>query len=91
MPGWWFEPRNDLDPGLRDAADTPMSLTESRLTVLEIKYMEQSDLVEQLNQELQAVNNQLNTAIARVQRMERQLEEVRGSLDAPSNERPPHY
>ncbi len=68
-----------------------MSDTTSRLTELEIKYMEQSDLVEQLNQELQTVNGQLDTVIARVQRLERQFEEVQGSLDAPSNERPPHY
>lgn len=68
-----------------------MSDTASRLTELELKYMEQSDLVETLNSVVQQSNAELATLTLRIQRMERQMEEMLGSMDAPANERPPHY
>lgn len=65
-------------------------MSDTRLTELELKYMEQSDLVEQLNQELISANGRVGVLEKRVQRMERQLEELL-NVDAPANERPPHY
>ena len=62
-----------------------------RLTELELRYMEQTDLIEQLNGELLAVNTEVQTLNKRVQRLERQLEEVLNAVELPANEKPPHY
>ena len=43
-----------------------------------------------LNQELISANGRVGVLEKRVQRMERQLEELL-NVDAPANERPPHY
>ena len=67
-----------------------MSSAESRLTELELKYMEQSDLVDQLNTELVAANTRIETLEKRVRRLERQIEDVL-SIDAPADDKPPHY
>lgn len=68
-----------------------MSEHEHRLTELELRYMEQVDLIEQLNGELTAVNGQVGVLQRRIDRLERQLEAALAAIDVPANERPPHY
>ena len=64
---------------------------EARVTELEIKYMEQSDLLETLNGELVQANEQVYALTRRVQRLERQIEDLLRAVDLPANEKPPHY
>ena len=68
-----------------------MSDSETRLTELELRYMEQSDLVEKLNADLVAANTEIHGLGLRVKRLERQIEDLLRSVDAPANEKPPHY
>ncbi|CAN0577057.1 unnamed protein product [Laminaria digitata] len=68
-----------------------MSQTDARLVELELKYMEQSDLVDKLNGVVLEASTEVQLLTLRVQRLERQIEELLGSMDAPANERPPHY
>lgn len=68
-----------------------MSDSSERLTELELRYMEQTDLIEKLNEELLAVNGTVQTLHKRVDRLERQLQEVLHAVDKPVSERPPHY
>ncbi len=64
---------------------------EERLTELELRYMQQSDLVEQLNTELVKSNETIDLLQKRVRRLERQVEEMTNSHEKPGNEKPPHY
>ena len=68
-----------------------MSDTEQRLTELELRYMQQTDLIEQLNAELLAVNTQVQGLDKRVDRLERQLEDLLKALERPAVDKPPHY
>ena len=81
---------DDLTGWVPPTRDPRMANADERLTELELKYMEQSDLVEQLNRELVRVNETVTTLEGRVTRLERQIEDVL-SLDKPANEKPPHY
>ncbi len=64
---------------------------EERLTELELRYMQQSDLVELLNTELVKSNETIDLLQKRVRRLERQVEEMTNAHDKPGNEKPPHY
>lgn len=64
---------------------------EARVTELEIRYMEQSDLLETLNGELVQANDQILALQRRIARLERQIEDVLRAVDMPANEKPPHY
>ena len=68
-----------------------MSDAEQRLIELELRYMEQTDVIEKLNTELVAVNTEVQTLTQRLGRLERQLEDVLRVVDLPVNEKPPHY
>lgn len=68
-----------------------MAADDQRLTELELRYMEQTDLIEKLNTELVTVNTEVQTLTQRLGRLERQLEDVLRVVDLPVNERPPHY
>ena len=69
----------------------PMSDPESRMTELELRYMEQSDLVDQLNSQLVDAHASIQGLSMRVKRLERQLEDLLRAVDRPANEKPPHY
>jgi uncharacterized coiled-coil protein SlyX len=68
-----------------------MTDTHDRLTELELRYMEQGELVEQLNTQVVEANATIHALSLRVKRLERQLEDLLRAVDAPANEKPPHY
>lgn len=67
------------------------SSTEDRVTELELELMAQRDLVETLNIELTAANDRASVLGRRVDRLERQIEDLMNLLEAPPSEQPPHY
>ena len=68
-----------------------MTEHESRLAELELRYLRQQDLVEQLNEVLVTTNQTVDLLERRVARLEQTLEGVVHAVDAPANEKPPHY
>ena len=62
-----------------------------RLTNLELRYMEQQELLETLNGELTKAVDELALMGRRVERLEQALQDVLHSIDKPLNEKPPHY
>ena len=68
-----------------------MVIEAERLTELELRYMQQSDLVDTLNQELVSAQERVDVLEKRVQRLENQMESLLHLVDERPNERPPHY
>lgn len=68
-----------------------MSELEPRVTELELRFMEQQDLLEQLDTELVASNARAELLEKRVKRLEETLQEVLPLVTTPGNEKPPHY
>jgi SlyX protein len=64
---------------------------ESRLVELELRYMGQQDVIEALEREVLGANQRQDQLEKRVKRLEESLQELMRVLDAPANERPPHY
>jgi SlyX protein len=64
---------------------------ESRLVELELRYMAQQDVIEALEREVLGTNQRGDQLEKRVKRLEESLQELLRVLDAPANERPPHY
>jgi SlyX protein len=64
---------------------------ESRLVELELRYMAQQDVIEALEREVLGANQRGDQLEKRVKRLEESLQELLRVLDAPANERPPHY
>lgn len=62
-----------------------------RIAELELELMAQRELLEVLNDELTAANGVIEVLGKRVERLERQLESVLTVVDAPADEKPPHY
>ena len=63
-----------------------------RLTELELKFMEQSHLLDQLNEQLVVANEALDLAKARITRLEVTVQQLMSTVDVPlANEKPPHY
>ena len=65
--------------------------TADRNPELELELMDQREFLEVLNGELTEANGRIDVLEKRVERLERQLESVLAVLDAPANEKPPHY
>ncbi|MEM7676157.1 MAG: SlyX family protein [Myxococcota bacterium] len=68
-----------------------MTSDEDRLTRLELRFMEQQDLLETLNAELTKAVGSLDAANKRVERLEQAMQEVLRLLQTPASEKPPHY
>ncbi|WP_224247573.1 SlyX family protein [Hyalangium gracile] len=66
-------------------------MDESRLIELELRYMQQSELLQQLSDVLYAQQQALDTLRAEVESLKRKLEGEPGLVDARQQERPPHY
>lgn len=64
---------------------------DERITQLELRFMAQQDLVDQLNKELIEHAKTIERLEARVKRLETTLEEVVGAVFVHPNEKPPHY
>ena len=68
-----------------------MTDIEDRFTELELRYVRQQDLLEQLNDELIKANGTIDVLEKRVARLEAVVDGLARAADPPSNERPPHY
>ncbi|WP_224369193.1 SlyX family protein [Hyalangium versicolor] len=66
-------------------------MDESRLIELELRYMQQSELLQQLSDVLYAQQQTLDALRAEVELLKRKLEGDPGLVDAKQQERPPHY
>jgi SlyX protein len=66
-------------------------MSESRFIELELRYMQQADLLQQLSEVLYAQQQQLDALRGEVESLKRKLEGEPGLVDARQQERPPHY
>lgn len=66
-------------------------MDESRFIELELRYMQQADLLQQLSDMLYAQQQELDTLKLEVEALKRKLEGEPGLVDAKQQERPPHY
>jgi SlyX protein len=66
-------------------------MDESRLMELELRYMQQGELLQQLNDVLYAQQQELDALRTEVELLKRKLEGEPGLVDARQQERPPHY
>jgi SlyX protein len=66
-------------------------MDESRFIELELRYMQQSELLQQLSDVLYAQQQQLDALKGEVDLLKRKLEGDPGLVDAKQQERPPHY
>ncbi len=66
-------------------------MDETRLIELELRYMQQAELLQQLSDALYAQQRELDSLKAEVAQLQRKLEGEPGLVDARQQERPPHY
>jgi SlyX protein len=66
-------------------------MDESRLVDLELRYMEQQELLQQLSEVMYAQQRELDLLKAEVTFLKKKLEPEPGLVDARQQERPPHY
>ncbi|MBN1207226.1 MAG: SlyX family protein [Myxococcaceae bacterium] len=66
-------------------------MDESRLIELELRYMQQAELLQQLSDVLYAQQQAMDALKAEVDLLKRKLEGEPGLVDARQQERPPHY
>ncbi|HYH98456.1 SlyX family protein [Hyalangium sp.] len=66
-------------------------MDESRFIELELRYMQQAELLQQLSDVLYAQQQQLDALKGEVDLLKRKLEGGPGLVDAKQQERPPHY
>jgi SlyX protein len=66
-------------------------MDEARFIELELRYMQQADLLQQLSDVLYAQQQELNALRLEVEALKRKLEGEPGLVDAKQQERPPHY
>jgi SlyX protein len=66
-------------------------MDESRLIELELRYMQQAELLQQLSNVLYAQQQAMDALKAEVDLLKRKLEGDPGLVDARQQERPPHY
>jgi SlyX protein len=64
---------------------------ESRIVELELRYMQQQELLQQLNEVMYAQQRELDALRAEVESLKKKLEGEPGLVDARQQERPPHY
>jgi SlyX protein len=66
-------------------------MDESRLMELELRYMQQAELLQQLSDVLYTQQKALDALKAEVELLKSKLEGDPGLVDAKQQERPPHY
>ena len=66
-------------------------MDESRLVELEVRYMEQQELLQQLSEVLYAQQRELDALKTEVAFLKKKLEADPGLVDSKQQERPPHY
>lgn len=66
-------------------------MDEARFIELELRYMQQADLLQQLSDVLYAQQQELGALKLEVEALKRKLEGEPGLVDARQQERPPHY
>jgi uncharacterized coiled-coil protein SlyX len=66
-------------------------MSQDRLTELELRFMTQARLVEELDGQLQVAQAQLARSDRRLERLEAALEGLIRELGLPPDEKPPHY
>ena len=64
---------------------------ESRIVELELRYMQQQELLQELNDVLYAQRRELDALRADVEFLRKKLEGEPGLVDARQQEKPPHY
>ncbi len=64
---------------------------ESRIVELELRFMQQQELLQQLNEVMYAQQRELDALRAEVESLKKKLEGEPGLVDARQQERPPHY
>ncbi|MEE2902187.1 MAG: SlyX family protein [Myxococcota bacterium] len=64
---------------------------EKRLIDLEIRYTEQTALLDELNSELYRANETIGVLTRRVVRLEKMVIDILNQEELPPNEKPPHY
>lgn len=69
----------------------PYTMDEARFIELELRYMQQSELLQQLSDVLYAQQRELDVLRTEVDHLKRKLEGEPGLVDAKQQERPPHY
>ena len=65
--------------------------TEKRIIDLEIRYTEQTALLDELNSELYQANETIGVLTRRIVRLERMVMDSLNQEELPPNEKPPHY
>jgi SlyX protein len=75
----------------RGECGIPEHMDDSRLMELELRYMQQGELLQQLNDVLYAQQQELDALRTEVELLKRKLEGEPGLVDARQQERPPHY
>lgn len=65
--------------------------TEKRIIDLEIRYTEQTALLDELNSELYQANETIGVLTRRIVRLERMVMDILNQEELPPNEKPPHY
>ncbi len=66
-------------------------MDESRLMELELRYMQQAELLQQLSDVLYTQQKSLDALKAEVEQLKSKLAGDPGLVDAKQHERPPHY
>lgn len=64
---------------------------ESRIVELELRYMQQQELLQELSDVLFTQRKELDTLRAEVEALKKKLEGDPGLVDARQHEKPPHY
>ncbi len=64
---------------------------EKRIIDLEIRYTEQTALLDELNSELYQANETIGVLTRRVVRLEKMVIDILNQEELPPNEKPPHY
>jgi SlyX protein len=64
---------------------------ESRLVELELRYMQQQELLQQLSDALYSQQRELDAVKAELELLKKKLQDEPGLVDARQQERPPHY
>lgn len=64
---------------------------EQRLNELELRYLEQQDLVQSLNEVIYAQQRKIDILASEIQLLKKRLQGEPGLVDANADEKPPHY
>ncbi len=64
---------------------------ESRIVELELRYMQQQELLQQLSDALYTQQRELDALRAEVGQLKKKLQDEPGLVDARQHEKPPHY